>query len=226
MTESSDAEGDARDRLGHLARHELGPAARRLVVEEDARRRMHAVRLAVVDGHVVAEHLRHAVGGARPQEGVLALRDGLHLAEHLRARGLVEAHLRRVVVGVQADRLEGVQDAAAGHVRGEGGILPRVGDERDGAEVVDLVGLRDLEGAHEARQVREVTGEELHAGNGVLDESPLRVVLPAHEAVDLVALREQELRKVEAVLAGDSGDECSRHVLVCFLLVVDCQRPV
>ena len=47
-----------RDAVGDLARHELQAAPRRLVVEQDPRRGVHAVGLAVVDGHVVAEDLR------------------------------------------------------------------------------------------------------------------------------------------------------------------------
>ena len=63
------AELDARGRLRDLARHELRPAARRLVVEEDAAAGEDAVALAVVDGDVVPVHLRDAVRAARP-EGV------------------------------------------------------------------------------------------------------------------------------------------------------------
>src|SRR6478735_10415751 len=39
----------------------------------------------------------------------------------------------------------------------------------------------------------------------------LRVVLTADQTVDVVALVEEELREVEAVLTGDPGDERTRH---------------
>ena len=63
------AERDRGDGHRDLAGDELRSAARRLVVEQDAGAGVHAVGLAVVDRHVVAVDLGHAVGRARPQEG-------------------------------------------------------------------------------------------------------------------------------------------------------------
>ena len=77
-----------------LARDELEAAPRRLVVEQDAGAGEQAVALAVVDGDVVAEHLRHAVRAARVERRHLGLRHLAHLAEHLARRGLVEPDLR------------------------------------------------------------------------------------------------------------------------------------
>ena len=104
-------ERDARQRVGDLAGDELEPALRRLMVEQDAGRRVQSVRLAVVHGHVVAEHLRHAVRRARVERGELVLGRLAHLAEHLRRRRLVEAD--RVAVGAADDphRLEHPQHA-------------------------------------------------------------------------------------------------------------------
>ena len=77
------AQLDASHRVGDLASDELKAAARALVVEEDARRAVHVVRLAVVHGDVVAVHLGHAVRRARVERGDLRLRNLEHLAEHL-----------------------------------------------------------------------------------------------------------------------------------------------
>ena len=52
---------------------------------------------------------------------------------------------------------------------------------------------------------------QLDVGDEVLDELAARVVLAADQAVDLVPLLEQQLGEVEAVLAGDSGDERAGH---------------
>ena len=83
------------------------------VVEEDPRRRVHSVRLAVVDGHVVAEHLRDAVRRARMERRELGLGRLADLAEHLRRRRLVEAD--RVVLRAADDpyRLQHAQHAQA-----------------------------------------------------------------------------------------------------------------
>ena len=82
------------------------------------------------------------------------------------------------------------------------------------AEVVDLVGLELVEQPHEAAGVGEVAvvQEELDAA---LVRVAVEVVDPvgvegrgaADDAVDLVALVEQQLGEVGAVLAGDAGDE-------------------
>ena len=87
------AELDPRGRPGDLARDEGLAAAGRLVVEEDAVAGMEVVALAVVDGQPVGVDLRAPVGRTRPERRALGLRHLLHLAEHLRGRGLVVADL-------------------------------------------------------------------------------------------------------------------------------------
>ena len=75
---------DAGDRVGDLAGHELEPAARALVVEEDAAAGVQPVALAVVDDDVVPEHLGAAVRRPRVERRALGLRRLADLAEHLR----------------------------------------------------------------------------------------------------------------------------------------------
>ena len=67
--------------IGDLAGHELQPAARRLVVEEDAGDGEQVVALAVVHRNVVGEDLRDAVGAARIERRQLGLRRLADLAE-------------------------------------------------------------------------------------------------------------------------------------------------
>src|SRR5581483_9400971 len=84
---------DRTDGPRDLARDECRPAARGLVVEEDAVDGVHAVRLAVVARDPVAEDLAHPVGAARMEPGLLVLRDVADEPEHLARGRLVEAAL-------------------------------------------------------------------------------------------------------------------------------------
>ena len=83
-----------------------------------------------------------------------------------------------------------------------------------GAEVVDLVGLELVEQLDQRDRVGEVAvvGEQadpLLVGVVVEVVDPVGVEArgAADDAVDLVALLEQELGQVGAVLAGDAGDQ-------------------
>jgi hypothetical protein len=105
-----------------------------------------------------------------------------------------------------------------GDVGRELGLVEAHRHERDGAEVVHLVGLRVLERLHQRRQVGKVAGHRLDVRELVAHLHHARVVLALDHAEHLVALAVQELGEVLAVLAGDSGDECARHgcvVSVC-----------
>jgi len=85
-----------------------------------------------------------------------------------------------------------------------------------GAEVVDFVGLDLGYDAGEVRSIRQVAVMQLQVRVGrmrilvdVVD--PLRVEKrsTALDAVHLVALLEEKLGQVGAVLAGNAGDECA-----------------
>ena len=87
-----------------------------------------------------------------------------------------------------------------------------------GAEVVDLVRPDLLEEVGELAGDGEVAVVEIDPRLGVVEVlvevvDPVGVegAGPADEAVDLVALAEQEFGQVGAVLAGDAGDECFFH---------------
>jgi hypothetical protein len=89
-------------------------------------------------------------------------------------------------------------------------VLPRVGHERDRAEVVDLVRLGGVDGAQQAGQVGEVSEHQLQAGD-LLNERDLGVVLATDQAVDLVPLAQEQLGEVQPVLTGHSGDQRALH---------------
>jgi hypothetical protein len=201
---------DRGDAAGDLAGDEGLAAARALVVEEDSVAGEEAVALAVVDGDPVGVELGDAVGAARVEGGRLALRSLDHLAEELGGGGLVEARADSRF----ADRLEDADGA-------EGGDLARVLGDVEAhldvalrAEVVDLVGLDFAQDRVERRGVVEVAEVEEEAAAGVV-RVLVDVVEPrgvegrgtADEAVDLVALGEEELGEVRAILSCDAGDE-------------------
>src|SRR5581483_11007548 len=89
----------------------------------------------------MGKQLGNRVGTAGIEGSALVLRNGLHLAEHLRGRGLIEFDGRVHF----ADRLEHARDAERIDVCGEQRLLERNPDEALGAEIVDLVwfGLGD-----------------------------------------------------------------------------------
>ena len=204
---------DRGERAGDLARDEGLAAAGRLVVEEDAVAAEEAVALAVVHRDPVGVDLGGGVRAARVEARQLVLRRRRG-AEHLGGGGLVEARLDPG----EADRLEQARGAQAGDVPG---VLRLVEADRDVAlrgEVVDLVGAQLPDQVGQAAGVGQVA--EVHV------QAPLVLVLvevevvdavgvegagAALDAVDLVALGEQELGEVRAVLAGDAGDQRAFH---------------
>ena len=202
---------DRRDAHGDLAGDERLAAAGGLVVEQDAVDGEQAVGLAVVARHPVGVDLRRAVGRAGVEGRVLVLRRRRG-AEHLRRRRLVEAG--RHVGG--ADGLQQPGGAKAGDVAGELGLVETHPHVRLRRQVVDLRGVDRLQQRHQPRAVGQVA---------VVQEQPgLRVVRVTVKVVDargverrcapdqpvhLVALVQQQLGQVGAVLAGDAGDECA-----------------
>jgi len=95
------------------------------------------------------------------------------------------------------------------------------------AQDVDLVGLHLLDDAGEVGAVGEVAVVQHEAlvldvrvFVDVVDALGIEERRAALDAVDFVALVEQELGEVGAVLAGDAGDECFAvgHATCCILL--------
>mmetsp|Transcript_20926 Transcript_20926/g.67317 ORF Transcript_20926/g.67317 Transcript_20926/m.67317 type:complete len:372 (-) Transcript_20926:86-1201(-) len=121
-----------------LASHKGGPAARRLVVEQDAVHRVQPVRLALVDHRPEGELLGHAVGRARVEGRRLLLRHLLHLAVQLAGGRLVK--LARLLHAARDDGVQHAQRADAVRLGGVLGHLEGHLDVRLGGQVVDLVG--------------------------------------------------------------------------------------
>ncbi len=106
-----------------------------------------------------------------------------------------------------AHRVEQPQHAESRHV---GRVLGHLEGDLDvalGGQVVDLVGLDGLERPRQAVRVDEVAVVQHQLVADVVDAPGVERAAAAHEAVHLVALLEQQLRQVAAVLAGDPRDE-------------------
>ena len=199
---------DARDGVGDLARHELEAAPRALVVEQDAGDGVEPEALAVVHRDPVPVHLRHAVRAPRIEGRRLALRRLDDLAEHLARAGLIEPRLRRRLL----HRLEHARDAERGELAGEHRLGPRRLRRSSAPR-----GCRSRRAACRAtasverRLVEQVGRHQLDPVDEVRDALVRRRRAAAHDADDAVALREQQLGEVGAVLARDAGDQRGRH---------------
>ena len=159
----------------------------------------------------VAVELRHRVGAVRVEGGVLVLRNLLHLPVELRGRRLVDAAAAREAA--QAHRLEDAQDTRRVNVRSELGGVERYLYVALRREVVDLIRSYFAYHLQDAHRVAEVGVVEVEAGTALKVSDALAVVhrRAPDGAVDVVALLQEELRKVRAVLAGDAGDQCCSH---------------
>ena len=208
---------DPRQGAGDLAGDEGFAAVGALVVEQDAVAGIHPVRLAVVDGDPVGVELGHRVGAPRIEGGGLLLRDLLHQAVELGGGRLVETGF--LFQAQDADRLEDAQRAEGVGVGGVFGFLEGNGDVALRGEVVDLVGLHLLDDADQARRIGEVAVVQDEAAVllvrilvQVVDAIGVEQRGAALDAVDFVALVQQEFGEVGAVLAGDAGDEGFFHI--------------
>ena len=198
---------DPRHALADPAGDEGLASPRRLVVEEDPGAGVQAEALAVVDGDEVAVDLGHSVRAARIEGGALALGGLVRPAEHLGGGGLVEARLGAHL----ADSLEQPRHADRGVLGGGDREPPGLRHRGHRGEVVDLVRSGLAENVDQGALIEQVAGIE---GDPIRDRlEPLEVPVgrPADEAVDLVALLEQELGEVAAVLAADSRDQGALH---------------
>lgn len=205
--------GDIGEAAGDFAGDESLSSAGRLVIEQDTVAGVHAVGFAVVHRNPVGVELGDGIGGPRIEGGGLALGGFLHQAVKL-GRG----RLIKVSLAFQAQQPNCFQNAQSAHGVPIGGILWRLEAYRHMAlrtQVVDFIRLHLLDDAGEAggvRQVAVVEYEALVVYVGVLIDMihPLGAEREgaSFDAADFIALFQQELGQIGAVLAGDAGDEC------------------
>src|SRR6185312_7051582 len=205
---------DARQPARDLAGDEGLAANRRLVIEENAAAGKHPVCLAVIHRYPVTIHLGGPVGRARIEGRGLLLRYLLHLAEHLRRRGLIEARLL-----LQPQDTDGLEQPQSAERIGIGRVFRRLERDSDmtlGREVVDLVRQHLLNYPNQVRGVRQVSVMQVQL-DVALVRILIEVVYPirvegrraALDAMHLVPFAQEELREIGAVLPGYSSDQCS-----------------
>ena len=191
-----------------LPRDEQLAAARGFVIEEDPRAREDPITLPIVYRDVVAVDLRDAIRAPRVEGRQLVLRARADLAEHFRGGRLIEADL----VVHAPDGLEQPRHAERRDLPRQDRLVERRRHERLGGEVIYLVGPDLLEQRHQRRLVVQVALAQLEPSSQVLDPLGRLGRRAAKHPEDLVALLQEQLGEVRAVLARDPGDERpSRH---------------
>lgn len=197
------ADADPANGAGDLAGHEVLAAARALVVEEDPVAGEQTVSLTVVDSVPVSGALGGGVRGPGVEWGCFRLgrRCG---AEHLRRSGLIVADAAGLRGGRRADGIEEAESAGGDDV---GGVIRDLEGDSDmglSGEIVDLVRKEGIDPAAERGGVGEVGIVETHPGLvgvvgidvEVIEAGGVEVGGAANEAMDLVALVEEELGEV------------------------------
>jgi hypothetical protein len=174
---------------------------------------MHAVGFAIIHRDPIGIKLGGRIGRARIERRRFRLRNLLDLAEHLRGRGLVEPHA--VLEAENADRLEQAQGTDGVGIGGVFGGLEAHLDMALGGQIVDLRRPHLLDDPDQAGAVGEVTVMELEADIGLVQVA-VEVVDPSGvegrgaplDAVDFIALAQQQFGEIGAVLSGHAGDQC------------------
>src|SRR5262249_17114820 len=135
--------------------------------------------------------------------GHLGLRHFTHAAVHLTRRGLIKTNL-----GVDAThRLERSRDALGIELSRQHRLIPGSRYERHGGEVVKLVRVSLLDGFDERQLIEEVGMDQRNSIEEMLDPPGVRSAEASRDAEHLVALFEEQLRQIGAILSRKSCDE-------------------
>ena len=176
----------------------------------------HPVRLAVVHGIPVGDDLVRGVGAARLERGRLVLRRRRR-AEHLATTRPGRSAPCAVCRWRRASPPAGAACRCASTSAVYSGSSKDTRTWRLRAQVVDLVGHGFLEHAAQPCRRRDRRNEATGGARlvrvlvDVVEAFRVERARAADHAVDLVALREQQLGQVGAVLPGDAGDERALH---------------
>lgn len=110
----------------------------------------------------------------------------------------------------QPDGFEQVQRAHSRNLRGGAGLLKADADKALCGEVVNFIGLGFLHQGDAGAQVGEVVLDQMQVGvlldAQLVDAPEIDRAGAAVGTINSVALVEQQLRQIGAVLAGDAGD--------------------
>ena len=147
--------------------------------------------------------LSDAVRAARIEGRRLGLRHLHHFAEHLRTRRLVEAYGAAAV----ADRLERAGHPKRGELAGQDRLAPRRRDERLRGEVVELVGLHVVDDCRHRRLIEQITRDDLHVADDVLDAFVHLGARAAGHADDAIALFQQQFGEIGTILPRNARNQ-------------------
>ena len=208
-----DSQANSRHRLRDFARHKGLPPPRRFVVEQNSAGGVQAITFPVIHRHLVREGLGAGIWAARVENGSLALR-GKRATEHLAGRGLIKPARKSIA----PDGFEQADRAQRHHV---GGVLRNVEAYFDvalGAEIVDLIraDLRQTPGQGAGIVQVRIVQKELRSRLvniyvQVVHAFGIQRRRPPLQAVDLIALRAQELGQIRAILPGNASNQGFRH---------------
>jgi len=179
-------------------------AQRRLVVEQDAARNEQPVALAIAHDLQMGRGFGDSVGTFRAEGGRLANECAAVIAETLAGTGVEEPAGQAAL----ADAFEQIERAVGDAVQGFERLDEGVGDRGLAGEVVDLVRVGVVENLANARAVGQDTSDErnpVHDAEG--NEIGVFSLELASGAPDDVALVQQKLGQVGAILPGDTEDQ-------------------
>ena len=135
----------------------------------------------------------------------------LHLAEHLRGRGLIKA--RFLLEPENADGLEHAQGADRIGIRGVFGRFERHRHVALRRQVIDFVRLHLLDDPNQVRGVGQIAIMQFEPHVflmriliQMIDAIGIERGGAALDAVNRVALGQQKFGEIRAVLSGDAGD--------------------
>src|SRR5581483_1817477 len=176
--------------------------------------RVESVGLAVVHGDPIGIELGRSVRATRIKRRALGLRNFLHFAVKLGGRRLIETH-----AFTEAENTHALQQPQRTQRVGIGGVFWRLEADLDVTlrrEIVDLRRLHFLDDTNEIGGVGQiaVVHEEARAWQmrvdiQMIDTLGIERRRTPLDAVDLVALLEQEFCEIAAVLTRNAGNECT-----------------
>ena len=203
---------DAGSCTGDFAGDERFTTQWAFVVEENTVARKHSIRFAVVHGDPIGVHFCGSVWAARVKWSFFCLRNLLNLAVKLTRARLVKFGF----VG-EAENADGFKNTQSTDAVGVCCIFRSFKAHLNVAlrcEVVDFGWLNLLDDADEVRAVGHVSVVKHKAGIGsvrvlvdMIDTLGVEGARAAFNAVNFVALREQEFREICSVLACNACDE-------------------
>ena len=178
------------------------------MVEQDAGAAEHVVRFPILPDDPKTVQLGHRIGGTGVKRGLFALGNFLHLAVQLGGGRLVNTRL--LCQPGKSDRLQNAQHTEGVNIRC---VLRRVKADMDmtlRGEVVNLVRAHGADHFVDRACIGQISivEVELREPFQVCDTLSVIHAAAANQAVNVVALIQQKLRQIRAVLPCHTGNQC------------------